>query len=84
MSAAGFISSSAFVTVGETMQFRVNASAGDDDLSLFTITESGKNIELDRITFPSGNPFASNPAQVLVAGDKLNWASHTILLSKHL
>jgi hypothetical protein len=70
VSASGFISSSAFVTVGQTMQFRVNAAAGDNNLSLLTILENNKNVELQRITFPSGNPFGSNPAQVLNAADQ--------------
>lgn len=70
VTASGFISSSAFITVGETMQFRVRAAAGDEDLNLLTIQEDNKNVALDRITFATGSPFGSNPAQILDANDR--------------
>ena len=69
----GFISSSAFVQVGDTMMFKINASAGDADLSLLTIKEDGKNLGLSELIFPTGTPFGSNPAQILNAGDKLGF-----------
>ncbi|MEM6377786.1 MAG: hypothetical protein AAF705_06220 [Bacteroidota bacterium] len=66
----GVISSSVSAEVGETLRFRVNASAGDDPLELLTIQENGQNVALSRITFENGSPFGSNPASILGATEK--------------
>lgn len=68
--AAGFISTSVTAAIGDTLQFRVNAAAGDDPLDLLTIQENGQNVALSRVIYESGSSFGANPASILDAVEK--------------